>query len=333
MRLRRVFVSLFFVLAALTAVAAWLALRPLQFPAERIEFHIKSGSSLRTIASQLADAGVPVVPWQFRFLGRVAGRAQTLKAGSYELDSGTSAWHLLDKFTRGDVTQGDVILVEGWTFRQFRAALDQNTDLDHQTRGLPDAAVMEKLGLADKAPEGMFFPDTYYFDKKSSDMQVLRRAYAAMQQQLAQLWQQRDPANVLRNSYEALVLASVVEKETGSAVDRGNVASVFVNRLRANMPLQSDPTVIYGLGERFDGNLRKRDLLADTPFNTYTRAGLPPTPIAMPGLASLRAALRPASTNYLYFVARGDGSSEFSRTLDEHNRAVQRYQRKRGGSS
>ncbi|MBL8481388.1 MAG: endolytic transglycosylase MltG [Rhodocyclaceae bacterium] len=333
MRLTRVLVWLILLAAVAAAVSAWWAQRPLQFAAENIEFHIKPGSSLRTIASQLAEAGVPIDAWKFTLLGRMSGRAQSLKAGSYELDSGSSPWHLLEKFTRGDVTQGSIVLVEGWTFRQFRAALDENTDLVHETRALGEAEVMAKLGLPAASGEGLFFPDTYFFDKKSSDLQVLRRAYVAMQRQLEQLWPERDPANLLRNTYEALVLASIVEKETGVAADRGNVASVFANRLRANMPLQSDPTVIYGLGERFDGNLRKRDLLADTPYNTYTRAGLPPTPIAMPGVASLRAALRPASTSYLYFVARGDGSSEFSRTLDEHNRAVQRYQKRRGGAS
>ncbi|CAG0964884.1 partial Endolytic murein transglycosylase, partial [Rhodocyclaceae bacterium] len=218
---------------------------------------------------------------------------------------------------------------EGRTFRQMRAILDAHPDLKHDTTSLTDQEILAKLGATEPHPEGLFFPDTYLFAKQSSDLDVLRRAYRAMQSRLASEWEGRSPSLPYRTPYEALIMASIVEKETGTGTDRPKVASVFVNRLRRGMLLQSDPTVIYGMGERFDGNIRKQDLTTDTAYNTYTRSGLPPTPIAMPGLASLQAALHPPATDLLYFVARGDGSSEFSRNLEDHNRAVARYQTRR----
>jgi UPF0755 protein len=223
-----------------------------------------------------------------------------------------------------------VRLIEGWTFRQFRAELARADALKPTTEAMSDAELMAAIGAPGQAPEGRFFPDTYAYSKGASDLAVLKRAHRAMEQRLEAAWTQRAPNLPLGSAGEALILASIVEKETGTEADRGKVAGVFANRLRIGMPLQTDPTVIYGLGAGFDGNLRKRDLLADGPYNTYTRNGLPPTPIAMPGEAALRAAVQPESTRALYFVARGDGSSQFSETLDQHNRAVNRYQRGQG---
>jgi UPF0755 protein len=234
---------------------------------------------------------------------------------------------LLDKLLKGKVTQGELILIEGWSFRQWRVKLDGHPDLRHELRGLSEAQIAERMGLATTSLEGRLYPDTYHFDKQSTDIELLARASRAMQRKLDLEWAQRAAGLPYRTPDEALIMASIVEKETGREADRNLVAAVFVNRLRKGMLLQTDPTVIYGLGEAFDGNLRRRDLHTDTPYNTYTRHGLPPTPIAMPGQASLRAALHPAQSDVLYFVARGDGSSQFSQTLEEHNNAVNRYQR------
>jgi UPF0755 protein len=222
-------------------------------------------------------------------------------------------------------------LIEGWTFPQFRAALESNSSLENDLKGLSDSEILQRIGAGEASPEGLFFPDTYLFDKHSGALAVLKRAHEVMQERLAAAWAGRSPGLPFASSYEALILASIVEKETGRAEDRVHIAAVFINRLRARMRLQTDPTVIYGLGKAFNGNLRRIHLDTDHPWNTYTRDGLPPTPIAMPGLESIEAVLHPAGTDdYLYFVARGDGSSEFSRTLAEHNRAVDRYQRNRG---
>jgi UPF0755 protein len=209
----------------------------------------------------------------------------------------------------------------------MRKMLDEHPALKHDTAGLPDSEVLEKLGLEQRAAEGLFFPDTYHFAQGVSDLNVLRRAHQLMEKNLSDQWQQRAPEVTLGTPYEALILASIIEKETGKSVERPTISAVFLNRLRLGMKLQTDPTVIYGLGESFDGNLRKQHLLSDGPYNTYTRPGMPPTPIAMPGLGSLHAALHPARTDALYFVAKGDGSSHFSRNLEEHDRAVTRYQR------
>jgi UPF0755 protein len=228
----------------------------------------------------------------------------------------------------GDQSLARLRLIEGWTFRQVRAELARTTTLKAESAALSDAELMDRLGAPGTAPEGRFFPDTYTYAKGSSDLAVLRRAHAAMRKRVEAAWSQRAPDSPLKSADELLTLASIVEKETGRAEDRPMVASVFVNRLRIRMPLQTDPTVIYGLGERFDGNLRRKDLQTDTPYNTYTRAGLPPTPIALPGRDSLMAVVQPAGSKALYFVARGDGSSQFSETLADHNRAVDKYQRK-----
>jgi UPF0755 protein len=318
--------------ATLVAAAslAWYAFSPVSLRADPADFSIKPGSSLRSATRQMVESGVELNAWQFNLLGRLLGKAGTIKAGSYEVARGVTPLALLNKLTSGDFTLAEITLIEGWTFRQMRTALNAETDLTHDTSALSDAEIMARLGVAGRSPEGLFFPDTYLFGKGSSDLELLKRAYKAMDRQLGAAWQGRAPDLPYRTPYEALIMASVIEKETGQATDRALIGGVFVNRLRLGMMLQTDPSVIYGLGEKFDGNLRKKDLLRDTPHNTYTRAGLPPTPIAMPGQAALQAALHPAKTPALYFVARGDGSSEFSRTLAEHERAVTKYQR-RGG--
>ncbi len=316
-------------LACLAGALVWFANRPLALRQTPLDFTIEPGSSMKQVARQVVDAGVEVQPFALVVLARVMRQANGIKAGSYEVEQGLTPLALLAKLTRGDVSQAELALIEGWNFRQVRAALDRHPDLRHDSAGLSDAEILRRIGADAAHPEGQFFPDTYLFSRRSSDLDVLRRAHRNLQTVLDREWARRAGGLPYRDAYQALIMASIVEKETGQAADRPMVASVFVNRLRAGMLLQTDPTVIYGLGTDFDGNLRKRDLLADTPYNTYTRPGLPPTPIAMPGTAALRAALNPPATDYLYFVARGDGSSEFSRSLDEHNRAVARFIRKR----
>jgi UPF0755 protein len=308
----------------------WYAFSPVTLRTDPADFSIKPGSSLKSATRQIVESGVELNAWQFNLLGRLLGKAGTIKAGSYEVGSGITPLALLSKLTAGEVTQAEVVFIEGWTFRQIRAALKADPEIRHDSAARSDTEIMAQLGAAGRNPEGLFFPDTYLFGKGASDLDILRRAYKAMDRQLQAAWEQRAPDLPYRSPYEALIMASVIEKETGQATDRALIGGVFVNRLRIGMMLQTDPSVIYGLGEKFDGNLHKKDLLADTPHNTYTRSGLPPTPIAMPGQASLAAALNPAKTPALYFVARGDGSSEFSRTLAEHERAVAKYQR-RGG--
>ncbi len=322
---------LFAILLLLVMIAAafffWKLVTPLHFADKEVELQIGPGSSLRTITVQINKAGIEIDPRLFSLLGKLQRVEKKLKAGNYEITSGITAFDLINKITNGDVTQTDIVFIEGWTFRQMRERIDNHPNLRHDTAGLSDAEIMKRLGADGKPAEGMFFPDTYLFAKQSSDLDVLARAYRIMQQHLNDEWNNREEGLPYTSPYEALTMASIVEKETGRDQDRPLVAAVFVNRLRLGMLLQTDPTVIYGLGEGFDGNLRKRDLVSDTPYNTYTRAGLTPTPIALPGLASLRAALHPAKSDALYFVAKGDGASHFSKNLNEHNQAVNRYQR------
>ena len=316
-----------FVTGAIGGGVWWWAKQPLTLSASPLDFRIVAGSSLRSAITQMQEAGVDIQPSLLTLLARFKRAETGIKAGSYAVRQGVTPLQLLEKLTLGKVSQGELTLVEGWTFKQWRARLDSHPDLLHDTSGLSETQIVERLGLNAERLEGWLFPDTYLFDKQSSDLELLARAVRAMQRRLDEEWAGRADNLPYRTPHDALVMASIVEKETGRETDRTLVAAVFINRLRAGMALQTDPTVIYGVGETFDGNLRKRDLLMDTPYNTYTRTGLPPTPIAMPGLASLRAALHPAVSDALYFVARGDGSSEFSRTLEEHNRAVNQFQR------
>ncbi len=319
----------FLALAAFGGSLLWWIHQPMVLSAPVVDLSIEPGTRPREVARAVRDAGVDVSPDLLFLWFRVSAQARLIKAGSYELDAGITPRALLAKLARGDEALRAVTLIEGWTFRQFRAAIAREPDLKHDTEALTDEALMRLLGRDGQHPEGRFFPDTYTFSKGSSDLSVYRRALRAMDQHLAAAWGQRSPQAQATTPEQALILASIVEKETGRAADRPLVSAVFNNRLRIGMPLQTDPTVIYGLGTAFDGNLRKADLLADTPWNTYTRRGLPPTPIAMPGKASLLAAVQPAASGALYFVARGDGSSHFSASLEEHNRAVNKYQRGR----
>ena len=311
--------------------AWWWTTQPLPLAAERVEISVPPGASTRAAAAQAVAGGVRTNADLLGWFFRLAAREQTIKPGDYAVTRGMTPGDLLGKLVRGERIVLTVTLVEGWTFRQFRDALSKAEHLRHDTQALAPAEIMKALGRPGVAPEGRFFPDTYHYFKHASDLDILRQSLQLMDKRLQAAWDARTPGLPLKNADEALVLASIVEKETGQAGDRPEIAGVFINRLRVGMRLQTDPTVIYGLGEAFDGNLRRSQLQADTPFNTYTRAGLPPTPIAMPGKASLMAAVQPAPTKALYFVARGDGSSHFSASLDEHNRAVNKYQR--GGAA
>ncbi|MDO8464621.1 MAG: endolytic transglycosylase MltG [Gallionella sp.] len=325
--MRRLFIFAIILVLLSTAGAGYYAYRPLPLPATPFEFSLKQGGSLKSMARDMRQAGLLEQDQLFVWLGRLLGKSTQLKAGNYALEHPVSPLELLEMFTKGDVSQNQMSVIEGWTFRQLRAALNASPDVAHDTLNLTDAEILQRIGATENHPEGLFFPDTYYFAAGSSDLAIIRRAYRVMQQHLQEAWAGRDAGLPLQTPYQALTLASIVEKETGTPGDRAMIAGVFVNRLRKGMLLQTDPTVIYGLGEKIDGNLRKRDLLADTAYNTYTRGGLTPTPIALPGMAALQATLHPAKTDALYFVARGDGSSEFSGTLEQHNRAVNRYQK------
>ena len=318
----------FVLLAAAAAGTAWWWLhQPMQLAQPVLELDIEPGTTPRGVAQEVVKAGVRTDARLLYAWFRVSGKDRLIKAGNYELAAGVTPHELLLKLARGEASLKALTIVEGWNWRQVRAALAREEFLRKDSASLTDEAIMAELDRPGIAPEGRFFPDTYTYAKGSSDLAVLRRALHAMDRRLADAWAMRTSDTPLKSADEALTLASIVEKETGKAADRGLIAGVFINRLRVGMLLQTDPTVIYGLGEKFDGNLRRRDLQADTPWNTYTRAGLPPTPIAMPGKAALMAAVQPEATRALYFVARGDGSSHFSATLDEHNRAVNRYQR------
>jgi UPF0755 protein len=323
----RAAVAIAVVLAALAAAAWWWIEQPLRLPASPYAFDVKAGASLRSVARDLAAAGVLPNALPLVALARLQGVDRAIKAGNYELSSGVTLPRLLAKLVQGDATQAALTLVEGTTYAGIKRALAAQSGVTRTVLDLPEAELMKRLGADSVSAEGWFFPETYFFSVGSTDVAILARAYKLMRGRLDAAWAQRAPDLPLKDAYEALILASIVETVTGSAADRPLIASVFLNRLKLGMRLQTDPAVIYGLGERFDGNLRKRDLEADTPYNTYTRDGLPPTPIAMPGLGSLYAALHPAATDALYFVAKGDGSSHFSKSLEEHDRAVTKYQK------
>ena len=315
---------------AVAGTAAWLWRwldQPLPLAANTVELSIEPGVNPREVAAAWVRAGIQVPPRLLYEWFRWSGDARRIRAGSYVVGPEVSPRQLLAKMVQGDEAFERVRLLEGWTLKQFRAELARAPHLKPASAGMSDAQLMSAVGADGVAGEGRFFPDTYLYSRGVSDLTVLKRAYETMQRHLNAAWEARVSELPLRTPNEALILASIVEKETGKASDRAQIAGVFTNRLRVGMPLQTDPSVIYGLGEAFDGNLRKRDLLSDGPFNTYTRLGLPPTPIAMPSLASLKAAVNPERTKALYFVARGDGSSVFSESLLDHNRAVNQYQR------
>ena len=322
------------VLAVLAAMAAlaWLyyfANNALELPRTPYEFTVRAGASVKSLSRQLADDGLFPEPHSFWIMARVLGKSGAIQAGTYRLERAMTPRELLDKLRRGDVVLAEMLFVEGTTLRQWRAQLAANPNVKQTLAGKDDAEVSALLTIGEAHPEGWLFPDTYRFAPGTSDLDLLRRAHAMMKKKLAEGWATRDASVPLTSPYEALILASIVEKETGVASERPLIAGVFANRLRKGMRLQTDPTVIYGIGEKYDGNIRKRDLTTDTPWNTYTRDGLPPTPIAMPGAGSLAAVMHPASTNALYFVGKGDGTHHFSATLEEHNRAVAKYQLKR----
>ena len=315
---------------AVVAAFAWWASKPI-LPANHspIEITIPAGSGVKQVTRQVAQAGAPVSPLLLEVLARASGNTSRIKAGIYELTPGTSAWDLLNKMVRGEYLMDSITIIEGWTFRQMRQAILQHKGLRHVASHWSDQELLSRIAPDFQVAEGLFYPETYTFAKGSSDVQVYRQAHTLMMRRLNEAWEKRDPALPYKSPYEALIMASIVEKETGQRAERTMIAGVFVNRLRIGMLLQTDPTVIYGMGESFDGNIRKRDLLTDTPYNTYTRRGLPPSPIALPGGESIHAALNPAETKALYFVARGDGTSHFSPTLREHEAAVDQYQRRR----
>lgn len=314
------------VLAAGGSFGYW-ALDPITTEEPPIEFSITPGSGAHAAGQQIMEAGVPIEPLLFNLLARLTGKSGKIKAGAYELKPGTSPLALVDQLVRGEFAQETLTIIEGWTFRQMRQAIAAHKGLKHDTIALSDKELMTRISSDFKQPEGLFFPDTYLFAKGASELQIFRQAHTMLLSHLAEAWDKRDPALPYKNPYEALVMASIVEKETGQKSERTMIAGVFVNRLKLGMLLQTDPTVIYGMGTKYDGKIHKKDLETDTPYNTYTRSGLPPTPIALPGQQSLAAALAPAKTAALYFVSRGNGTSQFSDNLPDHNRAVNQYQR------
>ncbi|WP_236574100.1 endolytic transglycosylase MltG [Hydrogenophaga sp. PBL-H3] len=328
--LKRLFVWPLLGLLVAGAFGVWWVDEPLQLAPgvteqTPLDLEIAPGQSARGIAEKLSLSGVQT-PWVLLYgWFRVSGQSRDIKAGSYEFAPGTTPRSLLSKLVRGEQAFRSITLLEGWNHRQVFELVRASPDLTQDLEGLGSADIMALIGYPGRHPEGRFFPDTYRVAKRATASSVLRQAAQAMDKRVADAWAQRDSGVPLRSPEEALILASIIEKETGLESDRQRIGGVFTNRLRIGMRLQTDPAVIYGLGERFDGNLRRDDLQTDTPYNTYTRAGLPPTPIAMPGAASLRAAVQPGDTKAIYFVARGDGSSQFSATLEEHNAAVRRY--------
>jgi UPF0755 protein len=325
-----------FLLICTSLVIAWFMMEyshftktPLKLPVQGVNYLVEPGSSLSHIARDLEQKGILGNALYFRVLARLEGKAQQIKAGEYHIITGTNPSELLSLLVSGKVTSYSLTLIEGWNFKQVLAAVAENSALKHTLEGMMPEQVMEKMGHPGEHPEGRFLPDTYHFPRGTTDLAFLKRAHDAMSALLEKEWQNRDPGLPLKTPYEALILASIVEKETGQASERPRIAGVFVRRLQKGMKLQTDPTVIYGMGDDFDGNIRRKDLKTDTPYNTYVHGGLTPTPISMPGADAIRAVLHPDSGKSLYFVARGDGSHQFSDTLKEHNRAVRKYQLKR----
>jgi len=304
----------------------WWVFMPLNLNAPTVDISIEPGTPVRQIALDIVSSGVDIPSYALYLIFRFSGQSKQIKAGSYELVTNETGLDLIQKLIRGQENLRAITLVEGWNMRQFRAQIEKSDGLRHETTKMTDQEIMTMLGFSELPAEGHFYPDTYTYGKGTSDKNILKRAFKAMNRHLNSIWQERSSKTVLNSPEEALILASIVEKETGLSSDRPMIASVFTNRLELGMLLQTDPTVIYGLGANFDGNLHRSDLRMDHPWNTYVHTGLPPTPIAMPGKAALRAAVNPAKSKALYFVAKGDGSSEFSNTLEEHNAAVHKYQ-------
>lgn len=325
--IKTLFILILITVIGLAGWLAWFAYKPLAIPDPPLRISVTPGTSLKALSAQFRKAGVLEEETRFRILGRLMGYDSRIQAGTYTLDKPLSPLALYGKMVRGEVSQAAVLLVEGWNIREVRREFARNPHVQHRLVDMTDAELLAAIGAQESYPEGLFFPDTYFFNPDSADIDVLRRAYQLQQQKLQAAWESRAPGLPYKTPYEALIMASIIEKETGAPEERPLIAAVFINRLKTGMRLQTDPTVIYGLGAKFDGNLRKADLQRDTPYNTYTRSGLPPTPIAMPGEEAIRAALNPAPSKALYFVARGDGTHYFSATLDEHNRAVNQYQR------
>jgi len=312
---------------------AWLlmdyqafAASTVHLPAGGVSYTIAPGSSVRRIATDLAQRGIIDKPYLFVLAAYLGGHSHGIRAGEYALQPGMRPPELLGLFASGKVKQHAFTIVEGWTFRELRAALAQHQVLLQTVGDMQDTALMDRLGIPGRAPEGWFLPDTYHFPRGTTDAEFLRRAQQAMQKQLDLEWSRRAPDLPYKDAYQALIMASIIEKETAAPEERPQIAGVFVRRLKLGMPLQTDPTIIYGLGAGFDGNIKRGDLAADNPYNTYLRVGLTPTPIALPGKAALHAALHPDAGDALYFVSRGDGTHQFSATLDEHNKAVNTYQ-------
>ena len=334
------FKKLFFAFLILTMiVVAGLAYKvwtwqtsPLQLSEERIDFTIPRGSSVRTVAELLAKHNVDVEPLMFTWYSRYTGQDKLLKAGAYEIKQGQTALDVLNMMASGDMSRRTILIVEGWNYKQIRSAIADNSDIQQTLSEVEDKQILERLNADPTITslEGLLYPDTYVFVPGDSDFDIVRRAYTEGQKRLHSAWEQRQSDLPLNSPYEALILASIVEKETGHGEDRGKVAGVFVNRLNVKMPLQTDPTVIYGMGDKYQGRIRKVDLQTDTPWNTYTRNGLPPTPIASPGSLALAATLNPEKHKYYYFVSKGDGSSAFAENLRDHNRNVQVYILKKG---
>lgn len=309
---------------AMGAVYYWVN-QPLSLPSPKIDILVPKGATPASIASQIKQAGIELNPFAFVLMARLTELDTKLKAGGYQLVRGDSPLKILRRMAQGDVTSRQVTIVEGWNWRQIRAVLAQHADLKQSIQGVTDKDLLTQIGVDVQYAEGLFFPDTYIFPIGTTDLEILQRAARAQQTILDRAWAERQDDLPLRTPYQALILASIVEKETGKASDRARIAGVFINRLRLNMPLQTDPTVIYGMGEAYNGRIRKKDLQTDHPWNTYTRGGLPVSPISSVGLASLQAALKPEKHDFLYFVAKGDGHSAFAKSLPEHNKNVSKY--------
>lgn len=301
----------------------------MQLPENGLHYTFKRGSSASKLVFDLSKQNIINQPFYFKVWGKLSGKTKKLQAGEYILESGLTPFQLLNKMVQGDVKLYAFTIIEGWSFKQMMQALRADQNLQHQLISADsNETIMGKIGFPGQHPEGQFFPDTYRFPAGTTDIQFLKRAYLQMESHLEAEWNNKASGLPLKNKYEALILASIVEKESAAPEERPVIAGVFINRLIKNMRLQTDPTVIYGLGDNYDGDIRFRHLREDTPYNTYTRKGLTPTPIAMPGLEAIRAALNPELTDYLYFVATGEnGRHYFSSTNAEHQRAVTKYQR------